>query len=297
MSGGGMTAAPRLAVLTHLRQGLDDGYFLAGMIRGWWRPAGIEVLLHQGTAAPPPADLAVLHVDLTRVPAAYLALAAGYPRCLNGRVGDISKRRVSAARLAEGDDYDGPVIVKSDLNHGGASERALRRAAAGGWRAALDRLAERLPLPWRGPAQGRYRVFERREQLPAWVWRRPELIVEPLYVERRDGLFALNQWYCLGEAEIVSTLLASGPLVKIANVVRRLPLHREVPEALRARRAELGIDYAKIDYIVQDGRPRVIDVNTAPHMGPDRLEHPRMAEVCATLAAGLEGFFSGPAAG
>ena len=287
----------RIVILTREDEGLNDDSAMAHLAFDSWRPLGHEILVQRGVEQAPEADLAVLHLDLTVIPEDYLALARRYPRCINLGAVDISKRRVSAARLAEGDDYDGPVIVKSDLNHGGASERALRRAAAGGWRAALDRLAESLPLPWRGPAQGRYRVFEQREQLPAWVWRRPELIVEPLYVERRDGLFALNQWYCLGEAEIVSTLLASGPLVKIANVVRRLPLHREVPEALRARRAELGIDYAKIDYIVQDGRPRVIDVNTTPHMGPDRLEHPRMAEVCATLAAGLEGFFSGPAAG
>lgn len=288
-----MAQAPRVAILTHLRQGLNPRYFLSGIAEAFWKPAGVEVLLQQGTRRPPAADLAFLHVDLTRVPADYAALAAGYPRSANGRVLDISKRRISERTLGEDEDYAGPVIVKSDLNHGGASERRLRAAEAGGWRRMLHALRERLPERWQGPLRGQYLTFERREQVPDWVWRHPGLLVEPLYVERREGLYALNQWYCLGEAEIVSTLLASGPHVKIANMVRRLPLHREVPEELRAVRAALGIDYAKIDFILQEGRARAIDVNTTPHMGPDNVAHPRMAEICRTLAAGLEGLLAG----
>ncbi len=282
-------AVPSLAILTHRRQGLDGGYFLAALVDRFWRPAGVAVTLHQGAGAPPAAELAILHVDLTRIPPDYLALAAAYPRTLNGAVADISKRRVGLGLLAERDDYDGPVIVKSDLNHGGASERRLRRSEAGPWRAALASLAERWPTPWRaGPQQGDYRLFERRAQVPGWVWRHPALVVEPLYVERQGAAFALNQWLFLGEAEVVSTLLAPVPLVKMASVTGSVPLHCDVPPEIRQRRRELGFDYGKFDYVIHEGRARLLDANATPHRGPDQAYEARVMECCRILSLGLE---------
>jgi hypothetical protein len=247
--------------------------------------------VQQGCRDAPSADLAILHVDLTRTPADYRALAAGYSATVNGEVHDISKRRVSDCLLGEGDDYDGPVIVKSDLNHGGMSERNLRRAAGGAWRAKLADLAERWPTPWRsGPLQGDYRLFERRQQVPRWVWRHPGLVVEPFYVERRGPLFALNQWLFLGEAGIVSTLLAPTPLVKMVSVTAAVPLHDEVPEAIRRRRRELGFDYGKFDYVIHDGEARLLDANATPHRGPDAAYEARVQECIGIMASGLEGW-------
>ena len=64
---------------------------------------------------------------------------------------------------------------------------------------------------------------------PAWVWRARGLVVQPLYVERRGDLFAMNQWYFLGDHECVSTLLSRSPVVKIANVAEFCRCTRTCP--------------------------------------------------------------------
>jgi hypothetical protein len=275
---------PAVALLTHQQQGLDEGYFLAAIAEHFWKPAGVRVALQQGLRSPPVADLAILHVDLTVVPQEYLDLGNRYRRTLNGGVADISKRKVSKALLRENDDYDGPVIVKSDLNHGGFSEYQLRRAGQGRW----GRLADALVGRRAGQGGRRYRLFERREQVPHRLWRNPEYVVEPLYTQRVGALYAMNQWFFLGEAEIVSTLLAPTPLVAMASVTERLPLHGEVPEELRQRRKELGFDYGKFDYIVVDDSPRLIDANRTPHLAGDPPLMPRIQAICGALAKGLE---------
>lgn len=290
-----MARRPSVCILTHQHQGLDEGYFLAAVAR-LWRQDGYRVLLQQGLRRPVEAELAILHVDLTRVPDDYAALARRYARTLNGGVTDISKRRVSGALLTESDDYEGPVIVKADLNHGGASERRLRRTLSGRWRASLTELVERLPAPWgAGPRNGDYWLFERRAQVPRWVWRDDALVVEPLFVEPHGSRFAINQWLFLGEAEIVSTLLGPSPLVKMASVTGSLPLHRDVPEEIRQRRRDLGFDYGKFDYVIHRGCARLLDANTTPHRGPDAAYAERVATCCRILADGLESLHAGSA--
>jgi hypothetical protein len=98
----------------------------------------------------------------------------------------------------------------------------------------------------------------------------------------------MNQWFFLGDADIVSTLLAPTPLVAMASVAERLPLHSDVPEELRRRRAELGFDYGKFDYIVHEGRPRLLDANRTPHLDSDSPFMPRIQAICGALAKGLE---------
>ncbi len=282
-----------LVILTHQRQGLDPGYSLAAMADYCWRPAGLKVLVHQGTATAPPARAGILHVDLTVVPAAYLDLGQRYPRTLNGRVADISKRRVADGLLRPGDGYDGPVVVKTDRNHGGKAERALRRAERGRLWRVLAAAAERLPGRWTGGLPGgNYQVFRHARAVPRWVWHQPGLVVQRLYEERREGLFALNQWYFLGTAEVVSTMLAPVPFVNMASVTRRIPLHGEVPDELRERRRALGFDYGKFDYVVEGGRAWLLDANRTPHLAGDPPTSERMMAVHNRLSQGLEAFLS-----
>jgi len=283
-----VTRPGSIAILTHARQGLDAGYSLAAIAEHFWRPRGWQVLLHQGLAPPPAADLAILHVDLTRVPADYLALADRYPRTLNGAVGDIGKRAVADGLVRPGDGYDGPVVVKTELNHLGSAEQALARASRRR-RSALGTARRWLPARWSGgPPGGAYRVYRQVGEVPAWVWRRPELVVQRLFTERRRGLYALNQWYFLGRGGVVSTMLSPQPFVKMATVTERLPLHDEVPENLRARRAALGFDYGKFDYIVERGEARLLDANKTPHLSGDSPTLARMLAIHGALAAGLE---------
>jgi hypothetical protein len=286
-----MARRATVAILTHARQGLRPGTTIARIANEHWSPDGHRVVVHHGLGAPPPADIAIQHVDLTRVPKSYLDLGARYSRTINGSVADISKRRISIDLLAENDDFGGPVMVKTDLNHAGMPERLLRRSLPG-LRARLLSLVEKhLPCTWFGHLPGdQYLVFDRKDAVPRWVWRCKGLVVQPLHVERRGDLFAMHQWYFLGDRDCVSTFLSSTPVVKLATVVERLPLHTDVPEPLRRRRAELKFDYGKFDYVVPDGQPILLDANRTPDEGPEFPTNPRVSAICEALAGGLAGF-------
>jgi hypothetical protein len=68
------------------------------------------------------ADIAILHVDLTLVPAEYLEFAASFPICLNGEVRNIAKRTVANGLVRQNTNWAGSVIVKTDLNYRGVPE-------------------------------------------------------------------------------------------------------------------------------------------------------------------------------
>jgi hypothetical protein len=282
-----------IAILTHARQGLRPGTTIARIADEHWSRDGHRTVIHRGLGTPPPADVAIQHVDLTRVPRDYLDLASHYPRTINGAVADISKRRISSDLLSEDDDFAGPVMVKTDLNHAGMPERVLRRSLPRLCARLLGLLETRLPCSWFGHLPGdQYLVFERKDAVPRWVWRSKGLVVQPLHVERRGNLFAMHQWYFLGDRDCVSTFLSHAPVVKLATVVERLPLHTDVPDALRRRRAELKFDYGKFDYVAPDGQPILLDANRTPDEGPEFPTNLRVAAICAALAGGLATFLT-----
>lgn len=282
---------PAIAILAHTLFGLDDNTTISIIARRHWSGQGCRILVHRGTKTPPPADLAILHVPLTRVRQRYADLALQYPRMINGAVLDTSKRRIATDLLSEADPYDGPVMVKTDLNHGGVAERRVRREARG-WRKRIMWAIEcRLPPHWFGCLpDDRYIPFAAKRDVPRWVWRSRGLVVQPLHVERRGDLFALHQWYFLGSRECVSTFLARDPVVKLSTVVERLPLHTDVPDAIRRRREQLGFDYGKFDYVIADGTPILLDANNTPNEGDGGQDHPRVQAICAALAGGLADF-------
>ena len=114
----------RIAVLFHARErGLDPARYLVHHLAEPWREDGHDIVYVYGIKRFVPADLALVHVDLSIVPEDYLDFAAQYPIVLNGRVRDIRKTTTSRYLVRPGDGWDGPVIVKTDLNHGGSPER------------------------------------------------------------------------------------------------------------------------------------------------------------------------------
>ena len=88
-----------IAIITHALQEVRPGTTIARIAHEHWVPRGHRIVTHRGLDRLPPADVAIQHVDLTKVPQAYLELARQYPRVINGTVGDISKKRVSAELL------------------------------------------------------------------------------------------------------------------------------------------------------------------------------------------------------
>ena len=118
----GMSVGKRIVIIFHEQQRhwAVDRYLISKMA-DLWHEDGLEVRYVFGVDEFVHADLAILHVDLSVVPEEYLELASRYPITLNGRVRDIRKSSFSKNLLAPHDDFNGKVIVKTDLNHGGTT--------------------------------------------------------------------------------------------------------------------------------------------------------------------------------
>jgi len=240
---------PRLAVIAHRSDGFWKRPYVLQTLIEVWESWGIEVVLADSPGRTIDADLAFLHVDGTFVPPEYLALAASYPRCINRYTADISKRFISRHIVAKRDDYDGPVIVKSNFNSGGWIEANARSRSDVG-------SASARPLP-------EYTVFDRIEQVPEEVWLERSFVVEKFLPEIDQGLHCLRAWFFLGDADFGSIKYSTEKIVKGRNVVKRDQLH-EVPDELRQIRQELGFDYGKFDYGIVDGKVVLYDANRTP---------------------------------
>jgi hypothetical protein len=212
---------------------------------------------------------------------------APFPLAINGRFLDISKRRVSTNLVTPGDGWTGPVIVKTDRNHGGRPERRL------GW----GRLALLLsPDAWwpRGRWATRamlvptdYPIFDSVDDVPAGVWQNPLLVVERFLPERDNGLYVVRSIALFGDRWVNRRRLSKSPIVKAGHIVRaeEVEPHPDVFEAAR----RLGLDRGKIDYVVRDQRAVVLDINRTNTMGA--YSPARRAAICERLAEGLRHFW------
>lgn len=224
----------------------------------------------------------VLHVDLTRTPQEYAWFANAHAVAVNGRFLDNSKRSVSRDLVSPGDGYAGAVIVKTDLNYGGSPEENRSRRV-GGAAARIARVARGI-RPWtarRYLSVMDYRVYERRGDVPAAVWRNPALVVERFRPERRDGLYWVRSWLFLGDRGYVRSIGSAHPVIKAERVTAQRLGDQDDPAVLpppvRQRRAEAGLDYGKIDFTVgDDGTVTVLDMNRTPNSAKKDPEEKRV---------------------
>jgi hypothetical protein len=89
----------RIAVLFHECQSEERlPLYAIHYLAGFWRADGLEVLYLFGAREHVPADILVVHVDLSVVPDEYLEFAGRYPAAINATVKDIRKSTFSALR-------------------------------------------------------------------------------------------------------------------------------------------------------------------------------------------------------
>ncbi len=280
-----MSPQCKVAVLTHALDPIDQVNYLMLKIVKKWQASGVEVVLLRGPEHYEAADVLVLHVDLTVVPQEYLDFCARYPIVVNGRVRDISKRKISKNLLGPKDHYTGAVIVKADLNFGGFPELKMQRSGR------LSRMWNKY-LPWSitgilSPSD--YPVFRSMAEVPKAVWRNRRLVVEKFCPEREGDHYCLRQWIFLGDRGVSQRLVSLNPIVKFPNEVH-LEYGPPVPESLREMRSRLGFDYGKFDYVVVDGEVILLDANRTPALGVSDGWAQNMA---AELAGGLPSFLRG----
>ena len=254
----------RIALIQHHHSSDIRAHYLLAPIVDLWRKWGAEIVTISGPRWPHDVDLAIVHVDLSRVPDRYVPKRPKGLTLVNGQIRDIRKSVCLTDLLKPDSDWAGPVIVKSDENHCGIPERlAFER------RWTPEAIAYRVRRKWtalRGRHVGfdgkeSYRVLPSLADAPAWAFF-PGSVVQPFRPEIRDGRYVLREYYFFGDrhylsAEVGDTqILTSGEQIEGGATA--------VPPALLALRARLKMDYGKIDYAMVDGEAVAFDVNKTP---------------------------------
>ena len=214
----------------------------------FWGEDGHEVIFIFGTAQFIPADLIIVHVDLTVVPQEYLDFASRYPIVLNGQVKDIRKSTYSQLLVRPGDGYSGKVIVKSNFNFAGAPERAL------GVR--LDPRGVSSSYFW-SPED--YQVYETVNAVPVPLLDDPNVVVEKFQPEFQDGLYYMRAMLFLGDHVTCTRFASREPIVNGSTQIssERVEPHPEMIQLARA----MKFDYGKFDYVLHEGKPILLDAN------------------------------------
>ncbi len=271
---------------------LRESSYLIQLCRQRWEEDGLECEQVRNLDKAVPADIAIMHVDLTRIPKEYLEYAADYPVVLNQRVTDVSRDRYSRLLLRQGDDWNGAVIIKTLANYGGVPE--LHRSLEQG--DGVMQL-EDVQRPWRKRQyleSSHYPVFSSIHEVPPGVWRNPLLVVEKLLFERGlEGRYTLRNWIFLGDRELNTYHTGPGPVVKapppwaeLEKKYRPVIPREPVPQALRDLRDDMGFDYGRFDYAIVDGEAVIYDVNRTTAI-LDAFLHAFAQEIHEELPRGL----------
>jgi hypothetical protein len=241
----------------------DPAEYIVHHLAEFWREDGHFVDFAYGTRRFIPADIVLVHVNLSVVPPEYLDFASRYPVVLNGKIHDIRKSSFSKNLVCPGDAWEGPVIVKSDLNYAGVPERYLRMTAAEHrWRTLrsvrpiVARLRGTAP-PFPGARD--YKIFERLSDVPAHWFNNPEAVVEKFRPELEDGLYYTRVYQFLGDRATCTRMGTTRPVVKADRDARTESI--EPPAEIVEWRRKLCMDYGKLDFVVNNGEVVLIDVN------------------------------------
>ena len=244
-----------------------------------WREEGHQVALVFGVSQFVPADLVIVHVDLSVVPDAYLEFARRYRIVLNGNVKDVRKRTYSTLLVKPGDAYAGKVIVKSNLNYAGQPERAR------GVLAEPDGLISAVPVFF-SPAD--YLIYDSPQEVPQSWYGDENIVVERFVPEMEDGLYHLRHLHFLGDRMTSIRLAAPFPIVGGTSQLRieEIEPHPEIVELRKAMR----FDYGKFDYVVHEGKAVLLDANKTTGTGTIHAT-PQLLAGRRYRAAGIYSYF------
>jgi hypothetical protein len=237
-------------------------YLLQHMLRR----AGLAHRVLDRFAAPTNGGRAVLHVDLTDVPARYRAIHTRYPGCINGRATTISRLLYSTARVGPDDTYRGPVIVKTVLNHHGWPETRLATQGTLG-RRLWHQVRTRVDSRYVSRACPAYRVHPSIAAVPSGVWRDRRLMVEQFLAGRIEPpieKYRFDFFYDV-ESNLRST---HASLLCDPDSVTAVEHVAHIPQEVREVRHRLHLDFGAIDYFMVHDAAVVIDANKTVGVTP-----------------------------
>jgi len=278
-----------IAILFHENNRKRDLYsYAVTFLAEFWRQDGHRVHHLFGIRKFVPADLLLIHVDLSVVPDEYLEFASRYPIALNKAAKDIRKSLISTNLVRQGDRYSGQVIVKTDLNYGGSPERIMRRNPSL-WRRLSPRRFVQDNTDGSGlKAPFDYRIYDSLAGLPPLVFERNDVVVEKFLPEQEGNFFFVRHYEFLGDCATCTRLAALDPIVKDQTVVRIEDVEPH-PEIVQARES-LNFDYGKFDYVVHNGRPVLLDANKTT--GADRVSSRELNARRRHRANGIYSYFA-----
>jgi len=282
-----------IAVLFHENDRHRDlSTYIVGHLAPFWREDGHRVTFLFGTKQFVPADIVFVHVNLSVVPDRYIEFAARYPVAVNSRIRDIRKSVISRNLVQPGDPWDGPVIVKSDLNYAGAPERYLHRTALERRWKLMRRVRRRIER-MRGSSpfeeSNEYRIFDRIADVPSTWFHDRNVVVEKFRPEIEDGLYHVRIYMFLGDRWSCTRVGIPDPVVKSRQDAKTESVE-PAPEVV-AWRERLGMDYGKLDYVVNNGEVVLLDVNKTTGAS-SYMDDEKRRRMRRHLAEGLYSFFS-----
>jgi hypothetical protein len=284
----------RIAVLFHEQDRHPEGY-VVHHLANVWRKDGHDVRYLFGTGEFVPADILLVHVNLSVVPDHYLRFARKYPIALNDRIADIRKRTVSSNLVTADDSWNGPVIAKSNLNYGGLPERWFTRPWIERQIPPLRRLRHRyewlrsIGMP-RFDSES-YPIFESIRAVPRRWLRSPDIVIEKFRPELEGGRYHLRIYQVLGDRWTCTRLASEQPVIKAGGSIAA---EEVAPHpAVEQWRREHHMDYGKIDYVVCDGEPVLLDINKTTGATSGFRPAPALEAARRHLAEGLYSYVDG----
>ena len=263
-----------------------SGYAIT-FLAEFWSQDGHRVHYLFGTRKFVPADLLLVHVDLSVAPDEYLEFASRYPIALNSDVKDIRKSQISTNLVKQDDVYSGKVIVKTDLNFGGSPEQILRRHRSP-WRRLASRFVRDHAIGGSLQTHSKYRIYDRLTDVSPAVFERDDLVVEKFLPEQEGNFFFVRNYEFLGDSATCTRLASRDPIVKDQTIVwiEEIEPHPEIVQA----RKRLNFDYGKFDYVIYDGQPVLLDANKTT--GADRIRTPELNARRRRRANGIYSYFT-----
>ncbi|MBY9067512.1 hypothetical protein K1X12_11410 [Hyphomonas sp. WL0036] len=257
----------RIAILNNSGHTPGNRSHLIALLADQWRASGIEVVELSGTSSFVEADLLFLHLSRPIVPEEYRRFAAQYPVTYNTSATDLRKHQYADGILAAGDFYKGAVIVKSDCSYAAPAQPAPSRGGILSNFGLLNRSFAGKEA--RAPVNDNYHIYPSVAHVPQEKFGKDH-IIQKFLPEQNDGRFVLRQYYFLGDRHFLALQTSGAAIIRSAA-----PLSLEEwtpPQELLDLRARLNLDYGRIDFVQQEGRPFVISVSRSPALPSSKEE-------------------------
>jgi hypothetical protein len=270
----------------------SHGGRLINLLKPYWDGWGAKIVELQGTQNYVPADIIIVHVDLSVVPIDYQRFAQQYPRQINADVLDIRKSSVCDHLLSANDPYSGRVLAKTDLNYAGLPEAVeahlsqrkpnrtdiLRYLARKANSARMKLVNRSSPIKTKRD----YRVFQNLGCVPN-NYRREDIVLQKFMPEFLGEKYVLREYYFLGNIGYINVEVSDDPIFTTGEQIETFI--GAPPAAVTALCEKLNLGYGKIDYAIHNNEAVVFDVNkTVGTVGDHSVGAGKIAQA---LAAGI----------